>query len=266
MSAVGNEYSAEYIAQLEQQIFSSVVAKQQEVFGDNPVEILEGDPRQALVNEYLNELVKDFPCSDRGNRFIQTSFQVCPTIAVNWKDLKPIYEQDGDSLFLTQIALGMKISAITKSAFGVLIKEDQFLKLENIFFPQEADLKPNELTLEKVKEDLPKPGATYLNKPTTQGEFNLDPNLRKTKIVADIQFGELLKQDGFEIEVETNADHDFMTLLIPLPSLRGRVKWDGTVTLPNGHHFSLSDAGIVYNNSLVIGPTLNVNLRINLDD
>lgn len=264
MNPVGPKYTNENIEQLEREIIAKIDVKQNEVFGDRKVEILEGDPRLAAINEFVTDLVIDFPCTDEGTRFINCQYSVIPIIVVQWLDLNPILEQQHEgNLFHDEVGKTIKLNPISNPNYGNITEESQALELRNIRFLPDSRLRPNEMTVEKVKEKSPKNGSAIFNRESFIGTFNIDPSLLKTKMVADIRFGDFVS-DNCEIKVETHGDEATTKLLITLPSLVGKIKHDGSVTLSNGSQFKIVDVGLNFGGSIFISSPINYKLMINV--
>lgn len=239
MSSV-NGYSPRALERLEMQISQEATRASQEAFGDEPVLARGGSTLHGEINGFIDKLVSKFPAAENGSKFINSRCIVCPTLYVNFSHLKPLLkEQQPGSLFLDEVGLAIPVGVLDDPDLGSFTTADTLLKLKNIALTN-APLRPNEFAPEYRKEKPSGYNAVAINKDLVFGEIDENPNLMRTELRADIKFGELVRQKNVCIPVETQGDETTTELVISLPELSGKICHDGSVTLPNGAKFNIS--------------------------
>ncbi len=202
---------------LEMELSLAATRKQQEVFGDEEIEVQEGEPLYGEIDEYLTDLVKDYPTDRNGSRFINSYCMICPKLVVRRISIPDETE------FKT--TFGPLVHAI----FGKFTHDDAVLKIRNIRPVQKDAFSSNFPTLATGKTIAI--NKFYISERSTSSTT--------TKVKADIKFGKLLKQANQEIQLETSRE-GISEYKISLPHFIGKIAHDGTVSLENGMKFAIS--------------------------
>ncbi len=214
------------LLRLETQLAEEARHKQQEVFGDDAIEAHKGEPLYDEVDAYLTELVKEFPETTNGSRFINSYYVLRPQLVVSLTGLHALFQQESPgSLFLDEVGKYIDVRELKDEVLGSITKGKTRLKLTNI----------RQFQQKTAVETAPKEGSyAIINKDITLG---LSPNTKRMQFLADIKFGEIFRQKDAVIEVERVGTTT--ECIINLPEERVKIARDGTVTLKNGAHFSL---------------------------
>lgn len=270
-------YHDQAISEMEDRIMDAINQKQQEVFGDREVVLKDQDYQN--VRDFVFELLKDFPSAENGSKFIKCHFSLNPILVIDISLFKTILEGEG---IPKEVGKTIVIGKVVNDLFGTIFPESTQLELTNIYSPDNK-LTPNEWTEERFQEEKKNTEgeAAFINKPLHIGSFNLDQNLQKGKMRADIRFGQYFAQDQeFEVrttyqefnlnttdpdvEIETAVKERSVKWLIRLPSLVGKIKPDGSVTLPNEKQFYVNQVpnlgGVIIN----LGGKYDFNLNIDV--
>lgn len=237
MQVSGSNFSPKSLEQLENQISAEVKRKQQEVFGNRSVIVKEGDALYDELDRTITKLVKPFPASANGSKFICSTIKVCPTLNVNFSHFHSLFKDAvPGSLFLDEIGKAIDFGPLTDSLLGSFTKENTTLRLTNIRFKPGATLRANEYA--NLSDSNKK--VTLINAQRTIGAIDTNPELQKTELIADVAFGDFKAKDML-IPIETLGDETTTELIIALPELVAKISYDGTIALENGTVCNVED-------------------------
>ena len=229
---------------LEDRIVSQLYDKYHEVFGDEEVQAVEGDERFTQIDEFISNIVKDFPQAKNGSRYIKTYCMVTPKLIVSISQLEPILSKAA----LPQV-IGKHITfgPLCDPILGDFTTKSTTLKLKNIRFDKWGKLKPKSHAAKTLAKQLTGKKLILLGQKEIPLVYIEEQTvLQKTAICADVKFGSMLKAKNQEIElavegVDDELDEESAQLCILLPSERVKIRPDGTATLKNGTTFHIED-------------------------
>lgn len=234
------KYTQAEIQVWEEQIIEKINRKQTELFANESVKLHSSDELTTQIQEYVLDLLKDFPRDENSNIFIGSIYTVTPLIVVKYSDLRPIIEaENADSLFASEVGKMITITSLVSDVYGAFITAPTRIELRNIEFPENFDLKPNEWTKEKAQAELS--AAVCINSERTLGTINIDSTLRTGEAKATVDCGGKVLENH-KITFKMHADND-AEVSIPLPHLAmsAKINYDGMITFPNGKTFSLAE-------------------------
>ncbi|MBS0638212.1 MAG: hypothetical protein JSS12_11945, partial [Verrucomicrobia bacterium] len=215
---------------LEKSISTEVKRKQTEVFGNRAFTVKEGDALYNELDRTISQLVKRFPPSPNGSRFVNVTCKVCPILKIDFSHLHSLFKDTvPGSLFLDEVGKAIDFGPLQDPQFGDFTTKNTTLKLTNIRYKPGAELRPNEHSdLSSSNKKL-----IAINQKTTYGAIDTNPALQKTEFIADVTFGDFKAKDML-IPIETLGDETTTQLVIALPELTGKIEYDGTIALKNG--------------------------------
>ncbi len=236
MQALGQNPT--HIQLLEHEILEQVLGKKREFFGQNVTVIDENDSRYEEVNAVIEKLIERFPKAENGSCFIQSFAIAHPTLIVPHSQFKHIFEQTAPgSLFLSDVGLQIAVGPLVHPILGPITKENNTLTLRNIRLGN-GPLEPNEhaALAGRCKR------AIAINAETIFGAINLSPALKKTRLIADVTFGSYISQKDMIVSIETYGDEETTELIISLPIMKTKIKYDGTIAFrENGTVCNVTD-------------------------
>jgi hypothetical protein len=229
MQAVSSGYNEYRTSQEEKRL-------RQEYFGDSTVVVYQGHPNYALYDHEVSKLVAGIPPANNGSRFVESYVTLIPKICVVLKDLQPLFAGRAEgSLLLTQVGRATMVSALKHPLIGAITCAERALVIKNIRFLPQAAVKSNT--------DLPatynETNSIHINANTRYGYYDPNPHLVKTTVIADIVFGDYVRNE-MVLEVTSTGDETSAQFSIPLEPERIKILQDGSLHRKNGDHFNIS--------------------------
>ncbi len=229
------------LSALETRIVEEFKRRKRDAFGDEAVIILPTDPRYAIVLQQIEDLVKDYPTSPRGSRFIGSKVTVKVFLYVNISHFNVTYKRSPDprNLFLEPVGKEIDFGPLKLDQFGAFTKRNITLKVQNLHQVPGEKFKKNKHA-DRAPVD---PNAIALGGKTYAGDFSTDPALMKTKFLADVQFGTLLNAKRMTVTVETLGEEESTYVVIPLDKLTttSKIPVDGSFTVASGATVHIED-------------------------
>ncbi len=231
------------IEQQEREISEKVYRKKQEVFGDKEVQVPKGHPHYKLIKEFIKEAAKDFPMVPKiGSRFVNCYCTVRPQLIFTISSLKSILTED--PLLPSETGEKICFGPLKHFACGSITTEDTTLEIRNVRKLDNTPLKRNVFTEEERRQmHRPTDRVVLDNEEIIRaGEIDDNPELLRDKRIAHVTFGNLLKDQEMVIDVETTGDYTSTKYIISLPAYKGKIRFDGSITLKNGTTFKIHEA------------------------
>lgn len=223
-------------SQLEYKISQEEKLLREEHFGDSTVVVYEGQPNYDLYDRAITQLVERFPKADNGSKFINSYITLIPKICVVFQNLQPLLagKQEG-GLFLDEVGKAIAVFPLNHPLIGTFTTAKCALVVKDIRLLPQSTMKPNT--------DLPAPDSDakgiYINAKTRYGCFDTNPQLMKTEILANIIFGDYVK-NNVVLELTSTGDQASTQITIPLEPERIKILPTGSVIRKNGEGFNIS--------------------------
>ncbi|MCE5295461.1 MAG: hypothetical protein LLF94_12740 [Chlamydiales bacterium] len=226
-----------HIQQLEVGMVQKVQIMKEAHFGDAKVVIDENDPQYDALKQAIATVVKPFPKAENGSRYIYSFCRVSPKLYIPQNLFEKILAQYvPGNLFLSEIGLKIQVGPLEYAGLGAFTAEDNTLSLTNIRYSKEPVRANKHTGAGKSK------NVIVINGKTKFGAINTDAALIKTSLVADVTFGRYISQKNMTIPIEGYLEEATAELVIPLPSFRTQISYDGTMAFKeNGHICKISD-------------------------
>lgn len=223
----------------EEEISRAICQEKARVFGEQTVAVNAKSLLGKKIDRFVSNLLKEFPCTANGSRFVHSTFTALPQLVIRYSDLQPVFKREKEgNLFLKEIGKSLEIEPLSNSFFGSITQESTHLELLDLRFANNAKLLSNSWSTARVFEES---DLAVVNHPKTIGEVDVDPNLQQIQLTATVRFGAFQAKDQ-EIVAETR-DGQSLDLIIPLPhlSLTGKIGPDGVVKLQNKRSFPIDE-------------------------
>lgn len=207
-----------------------------EHFGDAAVVVYEGHPNYGLYNAAINQLLERAPQAANGSTFVEAYVTIVPKICVLFQNLQPLLAgRNEGSLLLTEVGKVIGVSPLKHPVIGTITSSKCALVVKNIRLLPHAPIQPNNNLPAAFSDAM----GIHINAETRSGYFDVNPQLVKTQIVADIQFGDYV-QNNLTLEVTSTGDVASTQFIIPLEPERIKIACDGTLVRKNGERFNIS--------------------------
>ena len=227
---------------LEETILTKIQELIKAHIGDREVVYGPNDPRTLEINRVVSELIKDFPCDDRGNRFLGCQLVLKPIVVISVTKLTPI--EAGKMIHLPNIG---------NERFGTYINE-QIVELRNI-----TALPGQSIHNLKIAEDAGIKPKMACEGVMINSSMGVKDTPGRIKVVADITIGSHSENVEFEAEIDQVNQEVFYH--IPMPIVQGKINYDRWVQLSNGKSGMLEDFGYnIYGGGASIGTPFNLAL------
>lgn len=198
----GHALTPLYIEKLEKQISEEVAKTSGEVFGNRKVTIRPNHPDHQQVQDFLTELIANFPASQGGSKFINSHCTVKPFI----------YVKLDKSLFIDSVTqFSVQVDPLSDQKLGNFTREAMKLKVTNI--RSTSDFEFNDYVPHSPRGDQ----TQSINQDSVVGDINTNPDIEKSFITADVDLGNLIHAKNVRIEVITENSED--AVLIPIEKL-----------------------------------------------
>lgn len=219
------------IQELETQILAEAKAECKKAFGDRKVTIFDNDPLYEIVLNRLEHLTKRFPLTANKKKLIGSSCIVTPKLLVGFSVFEKLIEERVKGNML-EVDFGKKIAfgPLLDPVLGYITTEDIELKVRNIRVFKDGKLVDNVFTEEFLQQETEKRKCILLNEDVNCGYVDTNPNIQKTQILADVEFGDFKEKDQL-IDVQTEGDESTTYLCFKLPPIEGKISYTGSVTL-----------------------------------
>jgi len=230
------------IHNLESQIVAEAKAQCEKALGDRKVTVYSDNPDYKSLSDRCQKLVDRYPLTAHGQRIIGSSCIVTPKLLVRFDSFEKLFqERVPGNMFVDEIGKIITFGPLLDPVLGYITRENVDLKVTNIrIIPDLASSTAESGIIEEssVEPSLPEQEfdereCILLNQDVTIGYVDTNPNISKTKIIADVTFGDLLDAKDQVIEVETQGDEATTYLTFTLPPLEGKITHTGTVCLVN---------------------------------
>lgn len=236
MQAAGNNnLSSRQIADLEMLLSRQIDKRAKEAFADKEVVVLRGDGLYEKIDSVIQEIIKPFPATAAGSRFINATITVIPVLYVNLSHFHKLFQETAPgNLFLDEVGKAIDVGPLADpEMFGeyTFTSENVSLKVRNIRLKPGSDLQPNDAANQVPAQQ----DSIRINSKKIDGDVFTSPALKKTVFIADVAFGDILDEKDLEIPVETFGQESTTYLAIPLAKLSftRKIYPDGTFHLPN---------------------------------
>lgn len=221
----------------EEEISRAISQAKTATFGDQAVSATAGSELREKIDLFVSTLLKEFPCTENGSRFVHSTFTAVPQLVIRYGDLQPILEREREgSLFSKEIGKTIEIEPLVNGFLGTITQESTRLELFDLRFANNSKLLSNNWSSKRVVEES---DLTVVNHPKTIGEVDVDPNLQRIQLTATVRFGAFQATD--QVIVAETRDGQSLDLIISLPhlSLTGKICSDGVVKLQNQRSFAI---------------------------
>lgn len=235
MHAVDNSLSSRALAELEMRLSQELKQRAEEAFGDQGIIACKGDGIYEQIDPVIREIIKPFPQTPAGSRFINAKITVIPVLYIKLSQFHPLLQEVvPGNMFLDEVGLAVDVGPLADpEIFGEysFTPSNSRLKVQNIRLKPGSTLRPNEYANQAPLPD----DRIAINSGKVEGDISRDAALKKTEFIADVTFGEWFHQKDLEIPVETWGTQKTTYLAIPLRSLSftRKIYPDGTFHLPN---------------------------------
>lgn len=210
-------------------------------FGDREVIAIRGDGLYEQIDSVIKEIIKPFPSTASGSRFINATITVLPVLYVKLSHFHRLFQEVAPgNMFLDEVGKAIDVGPLADpEIFGeyTFTSENVRLKVRNIRLKPGTELRPNDA----ANDVLTQQDSISINSKKIVGDVFTSPALKKTVFIADVTFGDFLDQKNLEIPVETFGEESTTYLAIPLAKLSftRKIYPDGTFHLPNRERCSV---------------------------
>lgn len=241
MQAAGNNLPSRDIVDLEMRLSRQIKERTAGAFGDREVVAIRGDGLYEQIDPVIREIIKPFPSTPTGSRFINATINVVPVLYVNLSHFHRIFQEVAPgNMFLDEVGKAIDVGPLADpEIFGeyTFTSENVRLKVRNIRLKPGTELRPNDA----ANDVLTQQDSISINSKKIVGDVFTSPALKKTVFIADVTFGDFLDEKNLEIPVETFGEESTTYLAIPLAKLSftRKIYPDGTFHLPNRERCSV---------------------------